>query len=233
MKVGIIGAMDIEVEELKQRMNNAVSQIHSKIQFHSGTLENTEVVAAVSGIGKVNAAVCAQTMILLYSPDMIINTGVAGGLDPALGIGDITVSTAVVQHDHKTLEDPPGYIQNLGLSEIPASQDLTRRFLEASAVIKNVKVVPGIIASGDQFIKDKKENLEIREDFGAAAVEMEGAAIGHTCYLNGLPFCVIRSISDSASESSHMEFWEFVKIACANSVTLMIEFLRKLNTGRY
>ena len=226
MKIGIIGAMDIEIEDLRQHMENVVTKTISKVHYHEGTLEGIDVVAAVCGIGKVNAAVCTQSMILTYSPDMIINTGVAGGLDSNIVMGDIVISTEVVQYDYKIFDAPSGFIQELDMIKIPASKELIDKFLHAAKKLKHIKIIPGIIASGDQFIEDSDKSAKIRSIFNASAVEMEGASIGHTCCLNDIPFCVVRSISDNANEDSPMEFWEFAKIAAKNSILLMLEFLK-------
>ena len=177
--IGIIAAMNVEMESLREFIENPTSETISGIRFVSGTIDGQEVVTAVCGVGKVFAALCAQTMILRYHPDAIINTGVAGSLTNKLGIGSIAVSTAVVQHDMDTspLGDPVRLISGINRVEIPADHTLSGR-MDACARVMGVKTLQGVIASGDQFISSEARKQEIVERFGAIACEMEGAAIG-------------------------------------------------------
>ena len=155
--IGIIAAMNVEMESLRSYIQNPVTETISGITFVSGTLEGSEVVTAVCGIGKVFAAMCAQTMILRYKPDC---------------------------------------------------------------------TQTGVIASGDQFISSSERKSAIVETFGAIACEMEGASIGQVCYVNRVPFCVLRAISDSADGSSHMDYPTFVGMAAEQSVKLLCMFLK-------
>ena len=220
--IGIIAAMNVEMESLRSYMENTEEETISGIRFVRGMLEGQEVVTAVCGIGKVFAALCAQTMILRYAPEAIINTGVAGTLTNALGIASIAVSSAVVQHDMDTspLGDPKGLISGINVVEIPADAQLGGKIL-ACAKEMGVNAVSGVIASGDQFVASSERKDFITGQFGAIACEMEGAAIGQVCYVNKVPFCVLRAISDSADGSSHMDYPQFVKIAAEQSVSLM------------
>lgn len=183
---------------------------------------------AVCGIGKVFAAMCAQTMILLYSPDRIINTGVAGSLSTKLNIGDIAVSDFVVEHDMDTspLGDPVGMISGINIVDIPADGELADKICAAAEGVGGIRCVKGKIASGDCFVNSAKKKKYISETFGAIACEMEGAAIGHVCYVNKVPFCVIRAISDAADGSSHMDYSKFTALAAKNSAAVMTELLR-------
>lgn len=225
--IGIIAAMNVEMESLRSFIENPVRETVSGMEFVRGTLEGREVVTAVCGIGKVFAALCAQTMILRYAPEAIVNTGVAGTLTAELGVGDIAVSSCVVQHDMDTspLGDPPGLISGLNLVELPADAMLANRLI-ACAEALGVATRLGPIASGDQFIASAARKEAIRRTFGAIACEMEGAAVGQACYVNGVPFCVLRAISDSADGSSHMDYPQFVELAAARSVRLLRAFLR-------
>ncbi len=225
--IGIIAAMDVEMESLRSYMENPETEIISGVRFVRGTLEGQQVVTAVCGIGKVFAALCAQTMILRYHPDAIINTGVAGTLTDKLSIGSIAVSSAVVQHDMDTsaIGDPVGLISGINRIELPADAALAAR-LSACAKAMAVKTVTGVIASGDQFVASSERKAYITEHFGAIACEMEGAAIGHVCFVNQVPFCVLRAISDSADGSSHVDYPTFVQMAADQSVRLMRNFLR-------
>ena len=225
--IGIIGAMGVEVSALADLLENKKSEQVSGVEYLSGTIYGRDVVLAVCGIGKVFAAICAQTMIMLYSPDRIINTGVAGSLSSSLGIGDIAVSDSVVQHDMDTspLGDPVGLISGINLVKIPADGTIAQKITQSAQNIGGIKCVTGTIASGDCFVNDAKRKDYIENTFGAIACEMEGAAIGHVCYVNKVPFCVIRAISDNADGSSHMDYAEFTKLAAKNSANVLKELL--------
>jgi len=224
--IGIIAAMNVEMQALRSHIKNPVSETISGIEFVRGTIASREVVTAVCGIGKVFAAMCAQTMILRYHPECVINTGVAGTLTDKLTIGSIAVSSGVVQHDMDTsaLGDPKGLISGINKVELPADEALGAK-LSACAQQLGIATVTGPIASGDQFISSGEKKAFITETFGAIACEMEGAAVGHVCYVNGVPFCILRAISDSADGSSHMDYPTFVGIAADQSVRLMLSFL--------
>ena len=225
--IGIIAAMDVEMKSLRSYMENTETEVISGIRFVRGTLEGKDVVTAVCGIGKVFAALCAQTMILHYQPQAIINTGVAGTLTDALTIGSIAVSSAVVQHDMDTspLGDPVGLISGINKVELPADRLLTGQ-LSACAKVMGIKTATGVIASGDQFVASVERKAFIVEHFKAIACEMEGAAVGQVCYVNKVPFCVLRAISDSADGSSHMDYPTFVQMAAEQSVALLRRFMR-------
>lgn len=225
--IGIIAAMDVEMKSLRSYMENTETEVISGIRFVRGTLEGKDVVTAVCGIGKVFAALCAQTMILHYQPQAIINTGVAGTLTDALSIGSIAVSTAVVQHDMDTspLGDPVGLISGINKVELPADRLLSGQ-LSACAKVMGVRTASGVIASGDQFVASAERKAFIAEHFKAIACEMEGAAVGQVCYVNKVPFCVLRAISDSADGSSHMDYPTFVQMAAEQSVALLRRFMR-------
>ena len=225
--IGIIAAMDVEMKSLRSYMENTETEVISGIRFVRGTLEGKDVVTAVCGIGKVFAALCAQTMILHYQPQCIINTGVAGTLTDALTIGSVAVSSAVVQHDMDTspLGDPVGLISGTNKVELPADRLLSGQ-LSACAKVMGIKTATGVIASGDQFVASAERKAFIVEHFKAIACEMEGAAIGQVCHVNKVPFCVLRAISDSADGSSHMDYPTFVQMAAEQSVALMRRFMR-------
>jgi len=225
--IGIIAAMNVEMDSLRAHMDNPVSETVSGIEFVRGRIEGREVVTAVCGIGKVFAAMCAQTMILRYAPEAVINTGVAGTLTDELTIGNIAVSSCVVQHDMDTsaIGDPVGLISGINVIEIPADKALADK-LRAAADALGIATRSGCIASGDQFVASPGRKTFIADTFNAIACEMEGAAIGQVCYVNHVPFCVLRAISDSADGSSHMDYPVFVNMAAEQSVRLMLSFLR-------
>ncbi len=227
--IGIIGAMDIEVNQFKDLMQSKKTETISNIEFVSGDLWGKPTVVAVSGVGKVNAAICTEVMCLKYSPDFIINSGVAGGLEDSLKICDVVVADAVVQHDMDTspLGDPIGFISGLGIVDIPCDAVLSKKLAESSGSA-GVHTLVGKIVSGDQFINSSEKKSFLIDTFGAFACEMEAAAIGHTAYKNDVPFCVLRSISDNADGSSHISYTDFVGMASENLKKIMFEFFKKL-----
>ena len=226
MITGIIGAMRVEVDALKEKMEIAATETVSGVEFVRGTLCGHPVVVAQCGVGKVFAAICAQTMILRYGVDRIINTGVGGSLCRELGVLDIAVADAVVQHDMDTspLGDPVGLISGICVVKIQTCKSLADR-IEAAARAMGKNVVRGVIASGDQFINSAEKKSWIASTFGAISCEMEGAAIGHVCYVNGVDFAVIRSISDNASGEADIEFPEMARRAAAQAQELILRVL--------
>lgn len=229
MKIGIIGAMKIEVEMLCSMAENVKKETVGGIEFCCGSLCGQDVVIAVCGVGKVFAAMCAQTMILHYSPDAIINTGVAGALASELRVGDIAVAENVVQHDMDTspIGDPIGLISGINLIQIPADIGICST-LKKSAEKLGMTCISGTIASGDQFIADRAKKTFIRDSFSAIACEMEGAAIGQVCFVCGTPFGILRSISDNGDESAGMSYDKFIGVAVENSVKILTDFLENL-----
>ncbi len=227
--IGIIGAMDIEVNKFKEQMIGISCETISGTEFVCGTLWGNPTVVAVSGIGKVNAAICTQTMIMRYSPRFIVNSGVAGGLDKSLNICDTVIANAVVQHDMDTspLGDPVGYISGLDIIDIPTDAGLSEKLLSAAQEC-NIHSIMGKIVSGDQFINSNEKKQYFIEAFNASACEMEAAAIGHVCCKNQVPFAILRSISDSADDNSDMAYPEFVAAASDNLEKVMKVFYSKL-----
>ena len=226
MITGLIGAMRVEVDALKEKMENTVCETVSDIEFVRGTLCGREVVVAQCGVGKVFAALCAQTMILRYGVGRIINTGVAGSLSKDLGLLDIAIADAVVQHDMDTspLGDPVGLISGLNVVSMPADEALANT-IEKAARAMGKHTARGVIASGDQFINGADKKTWIAKTFNAIACEMEGAAIGHVCTVNHIPFAVIRSISDNAGGEADMEFPEMARRAAMQAQELMLRVL--------
>ena len=222
MLVGIIGAMDLEVQALKGLMDNAVVETISTIDFYKGNINGVETVVAVAGVGKVN------------SPDIMINVGVAGGLSEEFKIGDIAVADSVVEHDMDTspIGDPVGLISGINLVNIPCDKKLADLMEQAVSKVGTITSKRGVIASGDQFISKQEQRDRIKDNFGAIAAEMEGASIGHVCYMNGVPFGVLRAISDGANDDSHMDYPEFAKMAAANSIKIILELLNSINGGK-
>lgn len=231
--VGIIGAMGVEVAALKMMMEGAVSQTVSGIEFTSGRINGKEAVVAACGIGKVFAGICAEVMILKYSPDFIVNTGVGGTLCEELSIGNIAIAEDVVQHDMDTspLGDPPGFLSGINVVKIKCDEKLVKLISEAAANA-GYKSFKGTVATGDCFIADTERKKKIVDNFGAIACEMEGAAIGQVCCVNKVPFAVIRAISDDADGNSHEDYPTFLKQAAANSIDVLCRVLKSVQQNK-
>lgn len=223
--IGIIGAMEVEVASLKEKLEEREHFVISGIEFVKGKLCGTPAVVAKCGVGKVFAALCAQTMIMSFAPDCIINTGVAGSLSEKLSVCDVAVASAVVQHDMDTspIGDPVGLISGINMIELPTHKELSEKLI---SIVKatGTGCASGVIASGDQFIAAKEKKEYIESTFGAVACEMEGAAIGQVCYVNGVPFAVVRAISDNADGSSHLDFPTFADRAAKLSISVIEKF---------
>ncbi|MGA8944045.1 MAG: 5'-methylthioadenosine/adenosylhomocysteine nucleosidase [Thermoactinomyces sp.] len=225
--IGIIGAMEEEVASLLEQMDQVESCIYFGINYYRGILEETPVVLCKSGVGKVNAALCSQILIDRFHVEAIIFTGVAGALDPQLDIGDIVVSTECQQHDvdASALGFPRGTIPFQEVSLFPADPDLVRWAVSAGKSLDEAKIVPGKVLSGDQFISDPLTVKELREQLQGSCVEMEGAAVAHVCWLAKIPYVVIRSISDRADHSAHVNFAEFTRLAAGRSSEIVCRLL--------
>ncbi len=230
MLIGIIGAMEVEVQALKDLMDNAELKEISSVVFYRGKINGIDTVVAVAGVGKVNAAVCAQTMILEYSPDYIINTGVAGGLSEELKIGDAAVADKVAEHDMDTspLGDELGFITGINKVYMQCDEYISGLMYDAAKSVDGINAVRGTIASGDQFIASEEQRRFIKKNFNAVAAEMEGAAIGHVCTMNNVKFGVLRAISDGANSDSTIDFPTFTKMAVKNTVEIIVKMLDKL-----
>ncbi len=223
MKLGIIAAMTVEADLIKESMTDKVVEEISGITFVAGKLGTWEAVVAVCGIGKVFAALCTQTMILRYSPDLVINTGVGGTLTDKLSVGDMAISTAVVQHDMDTspVGDPVGFISGINRIEMEADKTWAEK-CGAICEQKGVWHHMGVIASGDQFIANREKKAWIASQFGAIVCEMEGSAVGQVCLVNEVPFVILRAISDSADGEACEDYPTFVKKAAATSASVVI-----------
>ena len=222
--IGIIGAMEEEIAVFRPKMKSVTVKTTAGMEFISGELFGRSVVLVRCGIGKVNAALCVQALYDIYNVDFVINTGVAGALDPELGICDVVISKDLVQHDFDATKFgyASGEVPRLGIRFFPADTGLVNLALKACAEkAAGRKAKSGRIASGDLFVSKKKDKDRILNDFGASCVEMEGAAIGHACYLNNIPFVVIRAISDTAAEEAGQEFAKNVKIAALQSCDIV------------
>ena len=227
--IGIIGALDIELERLIGAMREPAHREISGVPFTCGKLLGTDVVIARAGVGKVNAAVCAQTMALIYEPELIINSGVSGALSPELRVGDVVIGTDVVQHDVDTtaLGDEPGFVSTVDRLSFPLD-NFASTAIAAAAEELGIRAVRGRIASGDQFVASTERKEEIVRLFSAVTCEMEAGAIAHVCFLNRVPCAVIRSISDGGNEEAPMSYEEFLPLAAKNSSELTLAYLKSL-----
>lgn len=224
--VGIIGAMQIEIDGLRAHMKNAKEVELSGIKFLTGEIKGTEVVMAVCGMGKVYAAICAQTMVIHFKVDAVINTGVAGNLSDKLGIKSVAIADQVVQHDMDLT--PIGYqygeLGGLDMVYIPTDKKLVA-LVEQSVKNMGLNYQIGTIATGDQFINKPEQQEFITGHFHAIAAEMEGASIGHVCCINKIPFAIIRTISDDADGNSPEDFPAFAKEAAEIAIEIVLEVL--------
>ena len=229
--IGIIGAMEEEVASLKEESEISKTTTIAEMEFCEGTLEGKKVVIVQCGMGKVNAGICAQTLINNFGCTKIINTGVAGSLDNQLDIGDIVVSVDAVQHDF-TVEDigfQKGEIPYTDRISFPADEDMKALAIEAVEESKlDVKVYEGRVCTGDQFISTNEQKAAITSSFGGMCCEMEGGAIAQACYLNNIPFVIIRAISDKSDGSENMEYETFKAIVAKDSATIVRYMVGKL-----
>ena len=228
--IGIIGAMDVEVDGIKKNIENSKTEVISGIKFCSGKLFGKDVVIAKSGEGKVNSAMTAQTMILKYNPEFIVNSGVAGGLHPDIKVLDIAIAENVCEHDYdiSPLGYEPGFLPQVNEIKMSCDSKLNSSIEASAKKVCNSKIFKGTIASGDQFIATDVQKNRIKNVFGAIAAEMEGGSIGHVCTLNNTKFTVLRVISDNADGSADMSFEEFAKKASDLSINIMLEFVKSL-----
>lgn len=230
IKVGIIGAMDSEVELLKSKVEGAHTRELAGLAFVEGTLEGVDVVVVKCGVGKVNAAMCAQALVSVFGCTRVINTGVAGSLDNRIEIGDIVVSTDAVEHDMDVtaLGYAPGEHPDRRLVAFEADLGLRAAVVEAARGVDGVSVFEGRVCSGDQFIGSVEAKKRIVSAFGGMCCEMEGAAIAHVCHVAGVPFVVVRAISDKADDSGNVDYPTFEKAAAAHCASIVLAALPRV-----
>ncbi len=230
--IGIIGAMETEVRTLIENLEAPVKTTLAGCDFYSGKLSGKDAVVVMCGIGKVAAAICAQAMIDTFHPDAIINTGVAGGLEASLEVGDIVVATDAIQHDFDltAFGYAKGYMPAWGKdkdrpSGYPTSPELVEKLSEA-ATLTGAHFVAGRIASGDKFVSSNELKKTLIGVFSASATEMEGAAIAQVAYQNSLPCAILRAISDLANCEANITYDEFELIAAERSAKLIMAFMK-------
>ncbi|KAB3535272.1 5'-methylthioadenosine/adenosylhomocysteine nucleosidase [Alkaliphilus pronyensis] len=230
--IGIIGPMEEEIQILKEEMTIHEIKNIANMEFYIGCLENQAIVLVRCGIGKVNAAICTQILISEFKVTAVINTGVAGAIHQDLNILDVVISTDVLQHDFDVtgFGHPLGVIPRMETSIFSASEELLNKAYYASEkVLNNSKVIKGRIVSGDVFVSSPQLKDKLWNSFKGYCTEMEGAAIGHTAYVNNIPFVIIRAMSDKADGSAHENFNEFVNEAANNSKEIVKNMLKQIS----
>ena len=231
MKLGIIGAMDVEVATLKEKMENIAVKTVAGMDYFEGMLEGLDCVVVQCGVGKINAAMCTQILVDRFAVTHIVNTGIAGSLCAELDIADLVISQDAIHHDFdlRFWGRPIGKVPGLDVIAFPADEMLQQAAFAAAEAENPGHTKRGRVASGDQFICSKEQKEKIIADTGAICAEMEGASIAHTAYRNGIPFVIIRAISDKADDSADMDYPTFERIAahrCANVTCRLAKALK-------
>ena len=227
--IGVIGAMASEIDALKASLTDTETMTMSGIDFVSGKLGNADLVVAQCGIGKVFAALCAQAMIMLYGPDLILNIGVGGSLSKNLNIADVGIGSAVVQHDLDTtgLGDPVGMISGINIVELPCDAE-TVSALERAAASIGVHTETGVIASGDVFVNDEAVKRRIVDTFHGIVCEMEGGAIGQVCYVNQIPCVILRAVSDNGDSEANRSYTDALQRAADVALSVLKAYIAEL-----
>ena len=231
IKLGIIGAMTVEVETLKANIENLQTTQKAGMTFYEGTLETLPVVVVVCGVGKVNAALCVQVLCDCFAVTHIVNTGVAGSLCAELDIGDFVISKDAMYHDFDStaLNYPIGQVPGLPVHRFQADAQLTELAYSAAEQVYQGHARLGTVASGDQFVSDKTKKQQIIASTGGLCTEMEGAAIAHAAWKNSVPFVVIRAISDKADDSAEMDYPTFEAIAAKRCAAVTQQMAKRLS----
>lgn len=230
VKIAIIGAMEEEVTIIREKLENRQTEVVANSEFTSGSYGGKEIILLKSGIGKVNAAMSTAILLERYQPNIVINTGSAGGLNPKLNVGDIVISTNVCHHD----VDATVFGYDFGqVPQMPkdyaADEKLVALAEESTNILKEISVTKGLIASGDSFMSDPERVKMVAQKFpGLQAVEMEAAAIAQVAYQFHTPFVIIRSLSDIAGKESDISFDQFLHIAAQNSADLVLEMIKNM-----
>lgn len=226
--IGIIGAMDLEIELIKNNITILKEEIYAGFKFYIGVFKDVNLVLTSCSIGKVNAAACTQILIDKFSVTSIINTGIAGSLNDEVKICDIVISNNVTYHDVRK-EQMKGWFPFV--EHFETSSLLVEIAIQAykNMEIKNFNYHVGRIVTGEAFISDNELKNKIIEGYSPHCVEMEGSAIGHVAYINKIPFIVIRSISDNADNDAHINYNDFEKISANNSSNLILNMLKIIN----
>lgn len=234
MKLGIIGAMDVEVATLKAKMKDPVVTTRAAMAYYEGILEGTPAVVVQCGVGKVNAAMCAQILVSVYGVTHIVNTGIAGSLCADLDIGDLVISKDAMYHDFDCVHFgyEMGRVPGLDVVAFPADESMAQQAFAAAEEVNPGHTKMGRVASGDLFVAEKTVKNGIIEKTGAICTEMEGASIAHVAYRNGIPFVIIRAISDKADDSAQMDYPTFEAIAADRCARVTMTMARRMQDAR-
>tara|TARA_R110001583_G_scaffold67490_3_gene192872 strand:+ start:17247 stop:17942 length:696 start_codon:yes stop_codon:yes gene_type:complete len=231
MKIGIIGAMDEEVSILKDKLENSETTIIAGCEFYQGKLNGKDVILTKSGIGKVAASIATTLLLERFQPDTIINTGSAGGYDTSLNVGDIVISTEVRFHD----VDLTAFGYEIGqMAQLPAAFEADQKLIDiaqdAAETLQSLKIIQGLICTGDIFMAAPEKAQIARNNFPTmAACEMEAAAIAQVCHQFKVPFVIIRSLSDIAGKKSELSFEQYLPIAAKNASVLVEAIINRIN----
>ncbi len=231
-KLGIIGAMESEIALLKEKMTDCRQTERAGMTFCEGVLEGTASVVALCGVGKVNAAMCVQVLCDVFGVTHVVNTGVAGSLCADLDIGDLVIGQEAMYHDFDCHDLNPNYlvgqVPGLSVRSFAADKDMVTAAYEATTAVHSGHVRIGAVASGDQFVCQREKKEKIIENTGALCTEMEGAAIAHAAWRNGVPFVIIRAISDKADDSAQMDYPTFEAIAAKRCAAVTCEMAKRI-----
>lgn len=229
-KLGIIGAMAVEIAALKDAMENMTTICQTGMEFYEGQLEGLDVVVVQCGVGKVNAAMCAQILCDRFGVTNLVNTGIAGSLCAQLDIADLVVSKDAIYHDFdlRFWDRPIGQVPGMDVTAFPADEGMIACAFAAAESVNPGHTRIGRVASGDQFICSKEQKEKIIADTEAICAEMEGAAIAHTAYRNGVPFVILRAISDKADDSADMDYPTFEALAAQRCAQVTIAMAKAL-----
>ncbi len=228
--LGIIGAMDEEVARIKDQLTDVQVENRAAMDFYRGKLGGKDTVVVRSGIGKVNAAICTQILADVYQVSGVVNTGIAGSLKAEIDIGDIVLSSDALQHDMDAtgFGYAPGQVPRVDTLSFPADEGLIQLAKECCEKVNpDIRTFVGRVVSGDQFISDKNKKEWLVKTFSGYCTEMEGAAIAQACYLNKIPFLIVRAISDKADDSASVDYSVFEAKAIEHSVNLLTELIKK------
>jgi adenosylhomocysteine nucleosidase len=227
--IGIICAEVSEINEVLALIESPAKEIVNCFEFTVGTLHGVKCAAVLSGVGKVHAAMCTQALILKYSPDFILNVGVAGSIDKNVKIGDIVVASGTIQHDFDVTAFPgrkKGEISGLQIVEFKCTKWIINKILQCSQNISNLNLHTGTILTGDQFLISPRKLSELKNEFGGIACDMEAGSIGHVCHVNKIDFGIIRSISDNTDTNSASDFETFMANSSKNAALILSSFIR-------
>ena len=229
--IAIICAMKEELNEIICLMKDFICEQTYCNKFYIGSINNIRCILSLCGVGKVNAAICTQTLIINYKPDIILNVGVAGAIDEKLKIGDVVIANTTIQHDfdisafaHRKKGEIPG-IEKI---EVTTTPSVTEKLTKCSQALKRFNFNCGKILTGDQFISSTHKLKQLQKEFGGLACDMEAASIAQTCYLNHIKFGIVRAISDCADNTSPVDFKSFIKSSSKNAAMLINDFTKSI-----